>query len=315
VTGYRRTNWVWGVLALLMAGYTLAYALGVVPAGVVDLATRAAPGLLVAAGLALLLQGRIRASGLIALAISAAIVGGIGAYAFSSRAGEQRSDTVQPFTQSIGNETRLLRVRIQTRATDLDLTASLTATNEARGTFTGSLDNRVDVAYEAAADGSATLSITETTASPVPTLQTVGRGTLVLELPTGVPIDIEYGSGGGSTVLNLDGLSLERLNVALPTGDVVVSLPSYSPTLSSPADLLGTIAASSGNLTVVVPDDVAARFELERGGSGIEPQYDAAVYNYLIGDVLEARAIETAAIRMRFVLEVPRGLVRVQSSG
>jgi predicted nucleotidyltransferase len=52
--------------------------------------------------------------------------------------------------------------------------------------------------------------------------------------------------------------------------------------------------------------------ELNRFGSGIDPVFDANVYNYLVGDVLEARTIETADIVVRYTITAPRGRIRVE---
>jgi hypothetical protein len=52
--------------------------------------------------------------------------------------------------------------------------------------------------------------------------------------------------------------------------------------------------------------------ELDRENSGIQPQYDPNVYNYLVGDILEARNINTAQIILRYALHVPRGRIRVE---
>ena len=57
--------------------------------------------------------------------------------------------------------------------------------------------------HDALRDGSATLTVIETRPNPIPMLEAVGRGTLRLELPPDMPLDVQvtadgYGSPGFS---------------------------------------------------------------------------------------------------------------------
>src|SRR5262249_12283876 len=132
-----------------------------------------------------------------------------------------------------------------------------------------------------------------------------------LELPPNVPVDVEFLGQDGSIVLNMGGTALERLNVTSQRGDVVVTLPEYRPLLSAPTDSLGTINVNNGDLAIFIPSAVGARLDLERGSSP-DPQYDPNVYNFLVGDILEARNIGSAPITMNYTLRVPNGRIRVE---
>lgn len=307
----RQTNLLWGLVVLALAVFVLARSLGVIPEGMVDLIMRAAPVLLLLAGLSLLLRNRVRFGSLIALVLSLVVVAGVVSSAYSTRATQQSTDNTQPISQALGTNLTLLRLRIQTLATDVDLLGTLTS--EVRGEFVGSSDNRIDINYSELPDNSATLTLTEVRESgDFPMLETMGRGSLHLELPPNVPIDVEYVGQQGSVVLNMGGTALERLNVTAVSGDAVITLPNYSPLLSQPGESLGTITVSSGNLAIFIPTVVGARLELDRGSSGIQPQYDPNQYNYLVGDILEARNINTASVTSNYTLRVPRGLIRVE---
>lgn len=310
----RRTQWLWAIVALALAGFFLLNALGYVPAGAIDLVTRAWPALLILAGLGFILRERIPLGSIVALVITALIVGGVAVSAFTSRAGQQRDDYQQTIQQTIDPSITLLRVRVATLSTDVEFTIADDET-AVRGEFLGSEDNQIVTDYDLGGDNSATLTLTETTASTVPRLETIGRGSLTLALPPGIPIDIDYAGGAGTALLNLDGLSLERLNVDQASGDVIITLPAYDPALSGAEDNIGALAALDGDLSLFIPAAVAARLELNRGGSGIQPQYDANVFNYLVGDVLESRNIVSSSLSVRFSITVPRGLVRVQAPG
>jgi hypothetical protein len=308
----RRTAPIWGIILLGLAALLMARALGAVPDGLFDLILRAWPALLVLAGLLILLRDRLPLSGLIALILSIALVVGIGVYAFNARAGQPRSENQQAIAQALPANISLLRVRVLMLTSDVELLRAFQS-DSVSGEFVGSLDNRVEISYEELPDNSVTLTLTETQTSSFPSLETVGRGALQLELPPDVPLDVEFRSTDGSITLNLSGTQLERLNVDAGRGDVIVTLPEYQPLASGRADPLGTLAAQNGNLTLRVPEVVAGRFDLDRGGSGIQPQYDANRYNFIQtpSDLLEARLIDIAEIVVRYSLVAPRGLIRL----
>lgn len=307
----RRVNPIWGFILLVVAALLAARALGAIPPGLFDLIVRGWPVLLVLIGLTTLLRDRLPFSGLIALILSVILVVGLGVYALNSRAAERREDNRQPLIQALPADVSLLRVRVRVLSTDVELLRALDNTPQVSGEFVGSVDNQVDIGFEVLPDNSVTLTLDETRAGGFPFLETAGRGALQLELPPDVPMDVEFISDDGDIILNLSGTALERLNVDAINGDVIVTLPEYAPQFSESGASLGTLTAQNGSLTLRVPQAVAGRFELNRGGSGIDPQFDAAIYNYLQGDVLEARLIESADIVLRYTLTAPRGLIRL----
>ena len=309
----RRTNPLWGLVLLALAAVLVANVLGYLPSGVFDLIQRAWPALLVLAGLSFLLSRRLPLGGLIALIITVAVVAGVAVVAYSGRAAQQRSDYQQVIELPLNGNITLLRLRVETLATNVELITSATSDPVISGEFVGSAESRVDIDYEPdAADNSATLTLREVQPSGFPGLESVGRGTLRVEIPPNTPVDVDFLGSDGSIVLNMDGLDLERLNVFVTRGDVVVTLPEYQPVLSGAEGTQGTLTTRDGDLAIFIPATVAARLELNREGSGIEPQYDATIYNYLVGDVLEARTIETADTVVRYALTVPRGLIRIE---
>lgn len=305
----RRTNLLAGVVILALALAFLARAFGLIPANLADLLIRALPALLILFGLSLLLRGRIPASGLLALMLTGALVAGVTMAAYTQRAAQSRTDTQQPLAVDLSGVT-LLRLRIETLASDVELVTSL-GTGAASGLFTGSAENTVSQSLTRAEDGSADLTLTETQTSQFPRLDAVGRGALRLELPVSLPIDLDLAASDGSVILNLGGLALERSNVTVSRGDLIVTLPDYAPALAGNTSN-GALTAADGDLTVFIPASVAARLELNRASSGIDPLYDADRYNYLVGDILEARTIETAAAVVRYTLIAPRGRIRVE---
>ncbi|MBZ0288429.1 MAG: hypothetical protein K8I30_12505 [Anaerolineae bacterium] len=310
----RRTNLLWGLVFLASAILVLLGALGVLPLGIADLIGRAWPILLVLGGLSIFLRDRVPFGGFFALLICTALVAGVTIAAFSNRTTQERSDYQEAIAQTIGAGTNLLRAQVITLASDVELVRALDP-GQASGQFTGSTESKVEVNYIEAADNTATLTVTETHPNQIPVLEAVGRGRLTLEFPSGVPLDVDFRALDGVVSLNMSGLSVERLNLDLQKGDALVTLPAYKP-LGSPAEsILGALAVRDGDITVYVPPGVAVRFELNRGGSGQEPVYDAALYNYLVGDILEARNFDSADIKLRYQITAPRGLVTIASAG
>ncbi|MCK6578414.1 MAG: hypothetical protein L6Q98_09950 [Anaerolineae bacterium] len=309
----RQTELMWGVIAVALAAWWGVRVLGVLPVGLDDFIQRALPALLILIGLTYLLRRRLPLAGGIALALTAFLVAGAGYMAFSTRASQMRTENQQTISQTVNPELTLLRLRVGTLATDVELLAGTTS-EIVTGQFIGSGDNLINVNYQEAGDGTATLTIFENRMSgDYPLLEMIGRGTVRLELPTAIPMDIEFLSDQGSVVLNLGGLALERLNATAQNGDLVVTLPDHNPIYSQPEDLLGTLASPGGELVLFVPDDVAARLELNRLNSGIVPQIDSAKYDELAGDIWQDKFIVVSENPIRYALT--SGRIRVETSG
>ncbi len=304
---------MWGVVALLLVGWWVASALGLLPVGLQDLFWRALPALLILFGLTLLLRNRIPLGGAVALLVTVALVGAIIYTAYSSRAGQQNTDSQQIIDQPIDRTLTLVRVRLTTLATDVEIVTS--SASSVGGTFTGSRDHQITTDYQLGGDGTSTLTIDEISRSgDFPLLETMGRGTLTILIPEGIPIDLQLRATDGDVLLNLGSTALERLNVTAISGDLVAALPDYDPVYSQPDDMLGTLTADAGDLALIVPVQVAARLELDRRGSGIAPQFDGTRYDYLQGDVLQGVDIRTASKVVRYALAAGRGEIRIESS-
>lgn len=313
----RRTNFLLGLIVLAVAIVIILRAFNLIPAGIDDLLNRSWPTLLVIGGLSVFLRERMRFGSLLALVAGLALVGGLTAASFSARSTQERDDYQESIAQPIGDGISLLRVEIKLLATRIELLRSLQS-GQVAGQFVGSSESLLQSDYTEAGDGTAQLTITETRPNQFPLLEAVGRGSFRLEFPAGVPLDVSVIGAEGTVSLNMSGLSLERLNLDLFKGDAVVSLPEYKPLGSAPDAVLGALVARDGNMTVLVPPTIAARLELNRGGSGIEPQFDSTVYNPLVAGsdiALETRNFDTFDTKLKYVITIPRGLLTVQAAG
>jgi len=309
----RRTNLLFGFVGLAAAIAFLLSTLGSFPPGIADLINRSWPVILVILGLGILLRDRIRLGGLIALVISGLLVGGMATAAFSSRATGQRTDYTAPINQPIAAGINLLRVSVQTLSTDVEIVRSLDATI-IKGEFVGSSESLLQTNYVEGDDKTANLTITETHPNQFPLLERMGRGRFRLELPANVPLDVDFKGGDGALSLNMSGLSLERLNMDLVKGNALVTLPAYQPLGTQGDASLGTFMVREGDITVFVPQTVAARFQLNRGGSGLDPKYSSVDFNYLVGDILEAKNFDSSPIKLRYAITAPRGQISIEPS-
>jgi hypothetical protein len=310
----RQTNLLWGVVLLAIAIVLLLRALGQLPDGIYDLIVRAWPALLILAGLSVFLRGRVPLGRGIAFILTAALVGGLAVYSFSTRAEQQREDNRVEFAQPVSEGITLLRVRIQTLATDVDLVGSLEE-GAISGQFVGSVESDIQVDYVDGGDGTATFTLSEAQLGGFPTLSAIGRGTLRLQVPSEIPADIEFIGADGNATMDAHDILVERLNLDLGDGDALVTLPEYDPQGSPDDATLGAWVVRDGDITVVVPAAVAAHLELDRGLSGIQPQYDPTVYNLLATGTtgaLEARNFDSAEIRVRYNITAPRGQIRLE---
>jgi hypothetical protein len=309
----RRTNLLWGLLALAGAVLFLLNTLALLPAGLSDLLTRAWPALLVIVGLGIFLRDRVRFGSLIALVVGVGITVALAAASFSTRATQLRDENQAPINQTVGAEITLLRVEVDTLATDVEIVRSLAGSRLVGGLFSGSQESTLTLEYTDNGDTTALLIVREVRPNTFPLLSAVGRGQLRLELPADLPLDVNLNGLQGSFSLNMSGLALERLNMDAQNGSVLVTLSEYDPRGSADDATLGTLVARQGDITIFVPPNVGARLELNRGGSGIRPDFDPNIYNLLdIGEgVLEARNFDQAAIKQRYIVTAPRGQIGV----
>lgn len=306
----RRTNLMLGLVVLAIALVLLGQALGLIPTQLFDIVVRAWPALLVLAGLSVLLRGRVPLGSAIALALTVALVAGVAAYAFSSRSQERREDYRETIAQPLPPGLGLLRVQVNALATDVELLRSVTP-DLVSGEFAGSSESQFTVTYTDEGNGAATLTLREAPRDALPLLEAVGRGALRLELPSDVPLDVEVIVADGAVALNMGETAVERMNLDLAHGDAVVTLPDYRPLSSGQNQSQGTLAVRDGLITLVVPASVAARLELDRGGSGLEPEYDPSLYNFLFNRLLESRTIEQAETIVQYAIIAPRGRIRL----
>ena len=312
---HRRTNLLWGLVALGVGLVLMLRALELIPDGLYDLAERAWPFLLVLAGLSVVLRDRVRFGSMFALVLSAGLVIGISALAFSTRSGELRDDYQELIEQPIAESINQLAVNVSTLATDVELVRTTGETRTIAGRFTGSSESLIHLDYREEADGRASFVLREEQSNAFPRLDAIGRGTLLLELPVGLATEVAFDGTEGTASFNLLGLSLERLGIDLQQGDALVTLPAYRPLSPNVQENPGHLIVREGNITIFVPEQVGARLELNRQGSGIDPQYPDDTYNYLRDDVLEFRNYDSAEIQIIYEITAPRGQIRLQIEG
>jgi hypothetical protein len=97
-----------------------------------------------------------------------------------------------------------------------------------------------------------------------------------LSLNDEVPMDLRVDVGGGTSDLQLAGLSLTRLNVTLGAGGSTIDLSG-----DRAGDLDVTINAGAGDITVRLPRDVGARVQVDAGVGTIQASglaHDGNIY-------------------------------------
>lgn len=315
----KRTNLLLGVILAAAAVIVLLRSLEVLPLGPADIAARAWPALLIFVGLASLLAQRMAFGRLLALIISAGLVVGVAFAAYSSQSGELKTDQRINLEELVPDMdlsgVTLLEIGLETLATDVELLSSDSPEPRITGEFVGSLASSISATFTVQPDGRASFILREEREEQLPPLDAVGRGRLSLQIPANIALAFAFRGDDGDILFNMSDLSLERLTIDLARGDVVVTLPEYAPLSPNAAEQPGVITAGSGDVTLFIPQTVAARLELNRQGSGIAPQFDDNVYRYLQGDVLEARTFEEPdAIQIRYILNVGRGLIRIETA-
>jgi hypothetical protein len=310
----RQKNAVWGFVAVAGSLFLLLRAMELVPDGLDDLFLRGWPVLLVFVGLAILLGERIPWANIAALGVSTILAVGIVVVAYSSRS-SQYSDAQQvAITETVSEVVTLLVVHVTTLDTDVTITVSSALDGSITGQFIGSMQSKVTIDYiENAQNGVAEFSLIEMKFDQLPALEDVGRGRLVLEIPPGLPVAVALVGEDGNVLLDVNDLSLERLNFDVHKGNVRVMLPEYQPRSSNAAEEPGQLVVSDGDLTVLILDTVDVQLAFDRHGNRTDPQYPASYIEVRYGvDGMLRRSQETSAILYMYEVVIPHGLLSLQ---
>jgi hypothetical protein len=273
------------VIVLLAAALWLAHLLNLIPSALSDLLGRAAPALLIALGLALLLGRRARYGNLIALGATLALVSGVAVISFNREAGAFREDYVETLDYTLPPNVVAVRLSAELRRTAISVRAA-----EGRalsGEFRGSFESLLTPSYRVEGDV-AVLTIQETRREGLLTLEQVGRGRLTLNLPAAVAIeDLTISAAEGDLALEAERLTLRNVQIRLSGGDL-------SAQFGRSVGLLADLKAS-GAIAVRIPAELAAEIAL-RGNGARAPRFDEAIYTRRIDNVLvPSGAAETQA--------------------
>lgn len=313
-----------GLMVLLVPLVFVAEAFTLFPVGLADALQRAWPALLVFFGLSVLLRNRLRIGGLLALSISVALVAGVAAIGFSAREGTIRTENETMLMETVADEMTLLQLNLTTRDTSVRVASNTGTNRRVQATYIGSENISFDETYEEdVSTGIATLTLDEVQIAEFPALEDVGRGTLEIALPSDVALAIAYvgaDAGTDGAEFDLASLNLERLNLILNRGDVLVTLPDYQPLSPSVQTEPGTWTVSNGSLRVVVPEMVGTRFILSQSSNRqprIGESFDELVYALEIGLnewFLVSRRFDALDVQLRYNVNVPNGTVRIDTA-
>ncbi len=308
-------NAVWGLVAVVVALVVMLRALDAVPDGFYDIVQRGWPGLLVLAGLTLLLRRRLPFGSLVALVISLGLVAGVASVAYTNRADRVVDDQQIEIAQAVDSSVSLLAVNVQIADTDIEIAPGEDDT--ITGSFAGSTRSEIVLAYDERDDGTAEFTLREDRDDQLPTLNAVGRGTLSLQLPSNIAIALAFRGDDGDVTLNLSDVALERLSLEIDRGDALVTLPDYAPRSPNADEQPGQLIAHNGDVALFVPENVSARLELNRDGNDIRPEFDPAYI--LIDDgadgTLEKRTVGEGDIPLFYEVTAPRGLISLTVTG
>ncbi|PJF35497.1 MAG: hypothetical protein CUN49_10300 [Candidatus Thermofonsia Clade 1 bacterium] len=271
-------------IVLIAAGLWIARLLNLIPTALADLLSRAAPALLIALGLALLLGRRARYGNLIALSVTAGLVGLVAAISFNREANLFREDYVETLEYTLPPNVTSVRLSADLRRTEVAVRSA--EGRNLSGEFRGSLESLLTPSYRVEGD-TAILELQETQREALLKLDQIGRGRLVLNLPANVIVaSLTVNVAQGDLMLEAEQLVLRDVRITLASGNL-------SAQFGRSVGLLADLKAS-GDITVRVPSDLAAEIAL-RGSGANAPRFDEAIYTRRIDNVLVPSVGETQA--------------------
>jgi phage shock protein PspC (stress-responsive transcriptional regulator) len=303
-------SWANMLIALVLLAVPLLLLLGafnILPGGLFDLIGRALPGVLIFLGLALLLRGRVPYASPIALFATVVVIVALATTAIASRTNRDLVTDPVIATQDVAPNVTTLQLNVESLTTKVRFQAAAPGVRTITVTFTGSTENELTQDYVDDGTGLATYTVRETRPNPYPRLENLGRGNLIVEIPADVGVSLAFAGQDGDAEFDLQGTSLERLNLELENGDVVLTLPAYQPRSPGVLDNPGELLVLDGDLQILVPAEVGGRFEIPENST---PTYDEAQYRIEVARpswLLLARNYDTATMKANYRLTVPRG--------
>ncbi len=282
-----RRNLLWPLMVIAVGCIWLLMVAGAFPDAIDDILKRSWPVLLVLFGVDVLVgRRRVRLArwmvdlNLLALGVMLLALVGIVWLAYRQQADELRTDNQVTFSEALPDGVERVRLAVDVERTAVTVEpAGDEETREIAAQFLGSRSSEVTMAWGVEGD-TVTLTMTETYRDAIPKLDEYGRGTLEVVVPPGVVVEqLTVESAYGAMALDLLPLRVERVDVALDSGDLAISLPRQD-------TLIGELRVDSGDLTLSVPDEMALTLQAH-GNADIE--YDSFRYALLVGGQLERR--------------------------
>lgn len=271
-------NIFWALLLLVGAGVWFFQTQGGIPAGVLDLARRVAPAVLIAFGLLLLIGRRVPFGNFLAIVLAGAAALGMATVAYSRQASVVRTDYAVPVLFQVPGTVDSLTVDLQFGLTEIEIKPAATGDRAIRGEYLGTLESEVLPDFQTTG-ARATLVIRETPRSNLPSLELIGRGKLTLTLPANLPIDqLTIITREGNLTIDGSTLVIRSLKAEQNSGDSTVQLGTTS-------GLIGDLRTGAGSITVRVPTTIAAQVTL-RGGGASNAQFNQSLYTLSIERVL-----------------------------
>jgi len=309
-----RNNPILAVVALALSGYFLVGALGALPLGVIDTVGRSLPAVFVFLGLSVILREYLPIGSLIALAISIVLPVVIATVAFSGRVGQVLEDNEVIVEQVIESDASQLTLDMRALNADVELRTG-TTDNTVIATFRGSEEHNLNADFAIDEQGFAILVLNEKQDSAFPSLTAIGRGTIDVQLPPDFPVFIKLAVADGDVTLNLRDLDLESIETLdIESGDVLLALPAYQPLSPSALDS-GILNVFSGNLTILVPDNLGAELFMSKANNQ-RPEFDDL--SYLLEDRgtewrLSQRDFDNLPIQTSYIVSAPAGTVSIDT--
>ena len=310
----RSQNILWGLITVIISVLLLLRGLEIIPDGPFDVIVRSWPVIFVFFGLYALLQNRLPLANFAALVLSVGLVTGVAWTAYSARASRDSDAQQYPINVTVADTVTLLVININTLDTDVTLSQVQQTRREIIGRFTGSEQSVIIPTYdEVEEEGRAEFTLTESKSESFPTLESVGRGRLILEVPPGIGVAVVVSGQDGDISLDTTALSLERLSVTLQHGDAQIMLPAYQPQSPNAAETPGQLFILDGDLTIFAPPTVDIRVMFDRRGSNIDPQFPPSYIEVRdITDGMLRRDDESSDILYQYAVVIPNGLLSLQ---
>jgi predicted membrane protein len=260
---HRRRSVIWPLILIAIGIIALLANLGYLPGSVWLMFLRFWPLILILIGLEVLVGRQSNWGAVVVFVVGLLLIAGVAWLAMNPASvgfATTGATTTEQLTQSLG-DAKSATIEISARVSETTVrNLDASSPNLAEGTLNHPNSSRIVKSFDVVG-GNARLKIREEGNIPFLWGDTSGKWNLALSPK--IPLTLNVNAGVGKVVLDLNALTITRVDLNAGVGEIQATMPSHAGTV------VASVSGGVGAITVLIPQGVAARIRANAGLGGV----------------------------------------------